>query len=183
MRMAVDDRQTASPDGPVEVGDVWGAAGAVLERGRDAHLPVAPFGRHRDGGLGQALAIAPNVRSAASVLPSLAIPSKSFSAAFLAALSDGQLRPMLAPGGAATIVARGRAGASILVSSHLLHRVEEICTRVIIIDRGRLLEVGTSEELYARPESFFVATFLGAGVVRVLPVSVHVDALQRHVRG
>ena len=24
------------PDGPVEVGDVWGAAGAVLERGRDA---------------------------------------------------------------------------------------------------------------------------------------------------
>src|SRR5262249_16664441 len=33
-----------------------------------------------------------------------------------------------------TIVARGRAGASVLVSSHLLHLVEEICTRVIIMD-------------------------------------------------
>src|SRR5439155_23085193 len=31
-----------------------------------------------------------------------------------------------------TIVARGRGGASVLVSSHLLHLVEEICTRVVI---------------------------------------------------
>ena len=29
-----------------------------------------------------------------------------------------------------TIVARGRAGAAILLSSHLLHLVEEVCTRV-----------------------------------------------------
>src|SRR5439155_7567206 len=36
-----------------------------------------------------------------------------------------------------TIVARARAGACVLVSSHLLHLVEEICTRVIIMDRGR----------------------------------------------
>src|SRR5204862_4765817 len=36
-----------------------------------------------------------------------------------------------------TIVARGRAGACVIVSSHLLHMVEEICTRVIIMDRGR----------------------------------------------
>jgi sulfate transport system ATP-binding protein len=41
----------------------------------------------------------------------------------------------------------------------------ELADRIGVIDRGRLLEVGTSEELYARPESFFVATFLGAGVV------------------
>ena len=37
-----------------------------------------------------------------------------------------------------TIVARGRAGACVLVSSHLLHMVEEICTRVIIMDRGQV---------------------------------------------
>src|SRR5712671_2731812 len=36
-----------------------------------------------------------------------------------------------------TIVARGRAGACVIVSSHLLHMVEEICTRVIIMDHGR----------------------------------------------
>src|SRR3954454_9803966 len=36
-----------------------------------------------------------------------------------------------------TILSRGRAGAAILLSSHLLHLVEEICTRLIIMDRGR----------------------------------------------
>jgi ABC-type Fe3+/spermidine/putrescine transport system ATPase subunit/nucleotide-binding universal stress UspA family protein len=41
----------------------------------------------------------------------------------------------------------------------------ELADRIGVVDRGRLLEVGTSEELYTRPESFFVATFLGAGVV------------------
>src|SRR5438067_5892976 len=45
-----------------------------------------------------------------------------------------------------TIVARGRAGASILVSSHLLHLVEETCTRVIIMDRGRKMADGTVAE-------------------------------------
>ena len=35
-----------------------------------------------------------------------------------------------------SIVARGRNGAAVVVSSHLLHLVEEICTRIVIIDRG-----------------------------------------------
>ena len=51
-----------------------------------------------------------------------------------------------------TIVARGRAGASILVSSHLLHLVEEICTRVIIMDRGRKIADGTVAELASRAD-------------------------------
>ena len=41
----------------------------------------------------------------------------------------------------------------------------ELADRIGVVDRGRLLEVGTGEELYSRPQSFFVATFLGAGVV------------------
>src|SRR5215831_18672824 len=52
-----------------------------------------------------------------------------------------------------TIVARGRAGAAILVSSHLLHLVEEICTRVIIMDRGRKVADGTVTELASRAEA------------------------------
>ena len=52
-----------------------------------------------------------------------------------------------------TIVARGRAGAAILVSSHLLHLVEEICTRVVIMDRGRKVADGTVVELAARAEA------------------------------
>jgi ABC-2 type transport system ATP-binding protein len=49
-----------------------------------------------------------------------------------------------------TIVARGRGGAAILLSSHLLHLVEEICTRVIIMDRGRKIADGTFAELRSR---------------------------------
>jgi len=52
-----------------------------------------------------------------------------------------------------TIVARGRAGAAILVSSHLLHLVEEICTRVVIMDHGRKVADGTVAELAARAEA------------------------------
>src|SRR4051794_4227415 len=51
-----------------------------------------------------------------------------------------------------TIVARGRAGAAILLSSHLLHLVEEICTRVIVMDRGRKVADGTFAELAARAD-------------------------------
>jgi len=52
----------------------------------------------------------------------------------------------------ATIVERGRAGAAILVSSHLLHLVEEICTRVVIMDRGRKVADGTVAELASRAD-------------------------------
>jgi ABC-2 type transport system ATP-binding protein len=52
-----------------------------------------------------------------------------------------------------TIVARGRAGAAILVSSHLLHLVEEICTRVVIMDRGKKVADGTVAELASQAET------------------------------
>jgi len=51
-----------------------------------------------------------------------------------------------------TIVARGRAGACVIVSSHLLHMVEEICTRVIIMDHGRKVADGTVAELASRAD-------------------------------
>ena len=49
-----------------------------------------------------------------------------------------------------TIVARGRQGAAVIVSSHLLHLVEEICTRVVIIDHGVKVADGTLDELRAQ---------------------------------
>jgi ABC-2 type transport system ATP-binding protein len=52
-----------------------------------------------------------------------------------------------------TIVDRGRAGAAVLVSSHLLHLVEEICTRILIINRGVKLADGTLAELSARAQA------------------------------
>src|SRR5438034_2472147 len=49
-----------------------------------------------------------------------------------------------------TIVSRARDGAAILLSSHLLHLVEEVCSRVIIMDRGKKVADGTFEELASR---------------------------------
>jgi ABC-2 type transport system ATP-binding protein len=51
-----------------------------------------------------------------------------------------------------TIVARAQAGACVLVSSHLLHLVEEICTRVIVMNRGHKVADGTVAELAARAD-------------------------------
>src|SRR5262245_28284843 len=52
-----------------------------------------------------------------------------------------------------TIVSRARDGAAILLSSHLLHLVEEVCSRVIIMDRGRKVADGTFAELAAHAEA------------------------------
>jgi ABC-2 type transport system ATP-binding protein len=38
------------------------------------------------------------------------------------------------------------------VSSHLLHLVEEICTRILILHKGRKIADGTLEELAARAD-------------------------------
>jgi len=51
-----------------------------------------------------------------------------------------------------TIVARARAGAAILLSSHLLHLVEEICSRVIIMAGGKKIADGTFAELASRAD-------------------------------
>jgi ABC-2 type transport system ATP-binding protein len=51
-----------------------------------------------------------------------------------------------------TIVSRGRSGAAVVVSSHLLHLVEEICTRIVILDRGVKVADGTLAELSAQAE-------------------------------
>jgi ABC-2 type transport system ATP-binding protein len=45
---------------------------------------------------------------------------------------------------------RDELGLTVLLSSHLLHEVEQICNRVAIIDEGRLLYQGPVEDLIAK---------------------------------
>jgi ABC-2 type transport system ATP-binding protein len=52
-----------------------------------------------------------------------------------------------------TIAARAREGTAVILSSHLLHLVEELCTRLLVIRRGEMVALGTIDEIVsARPE-------------------------------
>jgi ABC-2 type transport system ATP-binding protein len=73
-----------------------------------------------------------------------------------------------------TILSRGRAGAAILLSSHLLHLVEEICTRVIIMDRGRKIADGTFAELASRHDLASAGSNLEQIFLRVTGRDSHV---------
>jgi ABC-2 type transport system ATP-binding protein len=48
-----------------------------------------------------------------------------------------------------SIAARARAGAAVLLSSHLMELVERLCDRVLILHRGRRRAFGTLEEIRA----------------------------------
>jgi ABC-2 type transport system ATP-binding protein len=53
----------------------------------------------------------------------------------------------------ATIATRAQAGAAVILSSHLLPLVEELCTRVLVLHQGRAVALGTMAEIAAgRPE-------------------------------
>ena len=51
-----------------------------------------------------------------------------------------------------SIVKRAREGAAIVISSHLLHLVEEICSHVLILKSGRKVIDGTLDEIRRRFE-------------------------------
>ena len=46
-----------------------------------------------------------------------------------------------------SILRRSREGAAIIISSHLLHLVEEICSHILILKQGRKIIDGTIEEI------------------------------------
>lgn len=66
----------------------------------------------------------------------------------LTGLDPGGMRRMRA-----TIAARARAGTAVVLSSHLLTLVEELCTKLFVIRRGRCVAYGSLAEIVAaRPE-------------------------------
>ena len=60
----------------------------------------------------------------------------------LTGLDPGGMRRMRA-----TIAARARAGAAVVLSSHLLTLVEELCTKIFVIRRGRCVAYGSLAEI------------------------------------
>jgi ABC-2 type transport system ATP-binding protein len=66
----------------------------------------------------------------------------------LTGLDPGGMRKMRA-----TIAARAKAGAAVVLSSHLLHLVEELCTKILVMRKGKAVAFGTIAEIVAaRPE-------------------------------
>lgn len=49
-----------------------------------------------------------------------------------------------------SIISRARAGATVVLSSHLLHLLEEVCTHVLILKKGEKIADGTLAEVAAR---------------------------------
>jgi ABC-type Fe3+/spermidine/putrescine transport system ATPase subunit len=53
-----------------------------------------------------------------------------------------------------------------ITAIHVTHDREEamvMADRIVILDAGRIAQVGTPEDVYNRPDSPFVASFMGAG--------------------
>jgi ABC-2 type transport system ATP-binding protein len=62
----------------------------------------------------------------------------------LTGLDPGGIRRMRA-----TIAARARGGAAVVLSSHLLNLVEELCTRILVMRKGRAVAFGTIADIVA----------------------------------
>src|SRR6185436_17529781 len=60
-----------------------------------------------------------------------------------------------------------RLGVTTILVTHDQEEAFELADRIGVLERGRLLEVGAGEDLYATPRSLFTATFLGAGTILV----------------
>jgi len=56
------------------------------------------------------------------------------------------------------VVDLGRQGRTVVLSSHLLAEVQQVCGRVAVIDRGRIVREGTVEELRGEAELEILAT-------------------------
>ncbi len=69
------------------------------------------------------------------------------------------------------IVDLGRQGRTVILSSHLMGEVQAVCERVAVIDRGRIVTVGTVEELRGESELEVTATpsDIAASTLRALP--------------
>lgn len=69
------------------------------------------------------------------------------------------------------------AGTTVLLSSHILSEVEQVCSTVVVIDRGRLVASGTVAELTAASASAFVEVDDVAAARGVLAASTGVGRI------
>jgi multiple sugar transport system ATP-binding protein len=62
-------------------------------------------------------------------------------------------------------------GATILYVTHDQTEAMTLASRIGVIDRGRLVQIGTPREIYENPVNSYVATRLGSPSINLLPIS------------
>ena len=65
-----------------------------------------------------------------------------------------------------------RLDATILYVTHDQVEAMTMGTRVAVMSHGHLQQIGTPQEVYAKPETVFVATFIGTPPMNVMPVGL-----------
>ncbi|MFT6161045.1 MAG: ABC-type sugar transport system ATPase subunit [Myxococcota bacterium] len=63
-----------------------------------------------------------------------------------------------------------RIGATIVHVTHDQIEALTLADRIVVLDKGRVQQVGSPRELFERPANVFVATFIGAPAMNLLPV-------------
>ena len=65
-----------------------------------------------------------------------------------------------------------RLDATIIYVTHDQVEAMTMGTRVAVMSRGQLQQIGTPQEVYAKPETVFVATFIGTPPMNVMPAGM-----------
>lgn len=65
-----------------------------------------------------------------------------------------------------------RLGTTTVYVTHDRIEAMTLADRIVVLDRGRIQQVGTPQEIYAQPANRMVATFLGNPPMNVLPATV-----------
>ncbi len=65
-----------------------------------------------------------------------------------------------------------RLGATFVYVTHDQVEAMTMATKIVVLDSGRIEQAGTPEEVYDRPESVFVAGFLGSPAMNLLDATV-----------
>ncbi len=66
-------------------------------------------------------------------------------------------------------------GATMLYVTHDQIEAMTLATRIGVLDRGRLVQVGTPREIYESPNNIYVATRLGIPAINLLPAAAFPD--------
>ena len=71
-----------------------------------------------------------------------------------------------------------RLGITTIYVTHDQVEAMTLADRIIILDRGRIQQIGTPQQIYSQPDNRMVATFLGTPPMNILPATYHQQTLQ-----